>query len=171
MALLFSWSHLHGIYSPARHTACLPSLAKTEFAGRHLLTEGVSDRAAVSALQRKDICVIDTGFVHSRQILSGSQSYRLHSTILEIIKRPYLRDLQALTTHFQTCLAKHINSFAPITIHRPLLPIKQLPFRCNVEPAPLPETPCVSKCWSANSGFASEGREAVCQAGEYMPWR
>ena len=60
-ALLLSWSHLHGIYSPARHTACLPSLAKSEFAGRHLLTEGVSDRAAVSALQRKDICVIDTG--------------------------------------------------------------------------------------------------------------
>ena len=100
-ALLFSWSHLHGIYSPARHTACLPSLAKSEFAGRHLLTEGVSDRAAVSALQRKDICVIDTGFVHSRQILSGSQSYRLHLTILESIKRPYLRYLQALTIHFR----------------------------------------------------------------------
>ena len=139
MALLFSWSHLHGIYSPARHTACLPSPAKSEFAGRHLLTEDVSDRAAVSALQRKDICVIDTGFVHSRQILSDSQSYRLHLTILEGIKRPYLRHLQALTTHLD-CLTKRINSFVPITIHRPLLPIKQPPFRRNVEPAPLPET-------------------------------
>ncbi len=36
-SLLLSWSHLHGIYSPARHTACLPSLAKAEFAGWDLL--------------------------------------------------------------------------------------------------------------------------------------
>jgi hypothetical protein len=36
-SLLLSWSHLHGIYSPARHTASLPSRAKAEFAGRDLL--------------------------------------------------------------------------------------------------------------------------------------
>ena len=36
-ALLVPWSHLHGIDSPARHTACLPSRAKAEFAGRDLL--------------------------------------------------------------------------------------------------------------------------------------
>ena len=42
--------------------------------------------------------------VHSRQILSGSQSYRLHLTILESIKRPYLRHLQALTTYLTAWL-------------------------------------------------------------------
>ena len=51
-ALLFSWSHLHGIYSPAWHTACLPSLAKPEFADQHLLTQGVSGRGAGSTLRR-----------------------------------------------------------------------------------------------------------------------
>ena len=46
-ALLLSWSHLHGIYSPARHHVSLPSRAKPEFADQHLLTQGVSDRARV----------------------------------------------------------------------------------------------------------------------------
>ena len=38
------------------------------------------------------------------------------------------------------CLANRINRFVPITIQKLLLPIKQLPFRHNVDPAPLPET-------------------------------
>ena len=49
-ALLLSWSHLHGIYSPARHHVSLSSLAKPEFADQHLLTQGVSGRGAGSTL-------------------------------------------------------------------------------------------------------------------------
>ena len=100
-ALLFSWSHLHGIYSPAWHTACLPSLAKPEFADQHLLTQGVSDRARVLLYSGKICALSAVRFVHSQQFLPGSQSYRLHLTILESIKRPYLRYLQALTIHFR----------------------------------------------------------------------
>lgn len=73
-ALLFSWSHLHGIYSLCRDIP--PSdWQNLKFADQHLLTQSVSDRVRVLLYSGK-ICALSAArFVHNRQILPANSAF------------------------------------------------------------------------------------------------